>query len=131
MSRREVSEGMRFLRPLICLALLLSALPVACEDPKPKASPMDRFAQCLAEKKAAMYGAVWCTHCDDQKKLFGSSWKYVPYVECSVNGTRQRTPECTRLDIRYTPTWIFADGERKVGVIPLADLGKKAGCPAP
>ena len=30
-----------------------------------------------------MYGAYWCPHCQAQKKVFGESFQYVPYVECT------------------------------------------------
>jgi hypothetical protein len=92
---------------------------------------LDTFAQCLAEKKATMYGSFLCPHCDDQKKLFGSSFKYVPYVECSVRGSRQMTFPCIVARIRFTPTWIFADEERRTGVQSLKSLSAKTGCALP
>ena len=96
-----------------------------------QATDPDTFAKCLAEKKATMYGSFLCPHCEDQKKLFGSSFRYVPYVECSVRGSRQMTFPCIAAQIRYTPTWIFADGERRTGVQQLKDLGEKTGCKLP
>ena len=89
----------------------------------------DAFARCLAKKKAFMYGSYLCPHCEDQKKLFGSSFRYVAYVECSVPGSRQVTFPCMAEQIRYTPTWIFQDGERRVGVQSLQALSQKTGCP--
>jgi hypothetical protein len=65
---------------------------------------LDGFAQCVASKKALMYGSFLCLHCDDQKKLFGSSFKYIPYVECSVSGSREMTFSCKASQIHYTPT---------------------------
>ena len=44
---------------------------------------LDDFAKCLTQKSVVMYGAYWCPHCQAQKKLFGSSFKYVNYVECT------------------------------------------------
>ncbi len=76
-----------------------------------------------------MYGSVLCSHCDDQKKLFGKSFSYVTYVECSVPFSRQVTPACQAAGIRYTPTWIFADGDRSEGTQTLEKLSKKTGCP--
>ncbi|MEK7089329.1 MAG: hypothetical protein AAB920_00745, partial [Patescibacteria group bacterium] len=43
------------------------------------------LAQCLASKKVTMYGTYWCSHCQNQKALFGDAFKYVPYVECTEN----------------------------------------------
>jgi hypothetical protein len=87
---------------------------------------LDAFAKCLTEKGAVMYGVWWCVHCDDQKKLFGDSFKYVNYVECST-----QIIACRSQQVRYTPTWIFADRERREGLQPLAELSKKTGCPLP
>ena len=41
----------------------------------------DSFAKCIASKNAKMYGLYWCPHCGDQKREFGASFRYVPYVE--------------------------------------------------
>jgi len=109
------------------LALCLTAalpLPSGAADQK----KLDKFAQCLSDKNVKMYGAVWCEHCKDQKELFGDSFKHVSYVECTVNGTRKITDECKTLGIKRTPTWIFPDGDRLEGLIPLDQLGKKSGC---
>jgi hypothetical protein len=92
---------------------------------------VDSFAKCLAAKKATMYGSFLCPHCDDQKNLFGSSFHYVPYIECSVRGSRQMTFLCTVAQIRYTPTWIFDDGERRIGLQSLKSLSEKTGCKLP
>ena len=120
---------MRFTAILLLVAFVF-CLPTACADSK-SVTPVERFAQCLTEKKAVMYGAFWCTHCDDQKKLFGDAWKHVTYVECAVKGTRQRTEECTRLNIVRTPTWIFANGERKEGMLTFEELSRRTGCKLP
>jgi hypothetical protein len=72
-----------------------------------------------------------CPHCDDQRKLFGSSFRYVTYIECSVRGSRQMTFPCIAAQIRYTPTWIFDDGERRVGLQSLKSLSEKTGCQLP
>ncbi len=93
---------------------------------------MDRFAKCLTQKDATMYGVFWCDHCRDQKQKFGDSFKYVKYVECvTQDAPRTLTPECKAQGIKHTPTWIFADGTRVEGAQPLAELGRKTGCKAP
>jgi hypothetical protein len=95
------------------------------------APKLEDFAKCLAQKKATMYGAFWCSHCKEQKDLLGSAWVYVPYVECAVPGKppRTQTPACVARQIRQYPTWIFADGQRKVGLLKLDDLSAVSGCP--
>ncbi len=88
----------------------------------------DKLARCLASKKVTMYGAFWCDHCKEQKELFGSSFRYIPYVECMIEGTRKINEVCKEMGIRRTPTWIFPDGDRREGVVPLDQLAAKSGC---
>jgi hypothetical protein len=128
-SRRRRSPLVRY----ACLALATMAvvLSLRVSGAVAESDSLDAFAQCLAEKKATMYGSFLCPHCDDQKKLFGSSFKYVPYVECSVRGSRQMTFPCIVARIRFTPTWIFADEERRTGVQSLKSLSAKTGCALP
>ena len=35
----------------------------------------------LKETGAKMYGAFWCSHCEDQKETFGAGASDLPYVE--------------------------------------------------
>src|SRR5580698_8173932 len=58
-------------------------------------SRLDAFAKCLTAKQAKMYGAFWCPHCEEQKEMFGSSFKYAPYTECGIKGSRALTQACT------------------------------------
>jgi hypothetical protein len=115
------------------MALLIACMMVGlCTTAgSAESSDSDAFAKCVAEKKTTMYGSFLCSHCDDQKKLFGPSFRYIPYVECSVRGSRQMSFPCIAAQIHYTPTWIFADDERRTGVQPLKDLSTKTGCPLP
>jgi len=78
-----------------------------------------------------MYGAYWCSHCANQKALFGSSMKYVTYVECSLPDKSGQTEICRRANIESYPTWEFKDGTRLSGEIPLATLAEKTGCTLP
>lgn len=91
----------------------------------------DGFAQCLAEKNVKMYGAWWCSHCAAQKKEFGTSFEYVPYVECSPNGSKTMSVQCENDGITGYPTWVFADGSRLGGERTLEELSQKTGCELP
>lgn len=91
----------------------------------------DVFASCLKEKDAVFYGAFWCTHCQAQKKLFGSSAKLLPYVECSLANGKGQIQECIDKKIAGYPTWEFADGSRLNGEIPLVKLAEKTSCVLP
>ncbi|MBI2565192.1 thioredoxin family protein [Candidatus Woesearchaeota archaeon] len=88
----------------------------------------DDFAHCLESQGALFYGAWWCPHCKEQKTMFGKSAKYLPYIECTVGGTRQQSEVCDKENIRAFPTWIFADGEKKEGVLSLTYLSQKTNC---
>lgn len=91
----------------------------------------DTFAQCLQDKGATFFGAFWCPHCQAQKKLFGSSQKLLPYVECSTPDAKGQTQICIDKGVKSYPTWEFADGERLNGEIPLEKLAEKTGCMLP
>ncbi len=106
--------------------------PAATKAKAEAGSPMDRFAKCLSDKGAAMYGVFWCEHCREQKEKFGDSFKYVKYVECvTQDKPRELIPECKAQGIKHTPTWIFSDGEHVEGVMGLGQLAMKTHCKLP
>ena len=82
------------------------------------------LAEHLSQSDAKFYGASWCPHCAEQKQLFGSSVKRVPYVECSPGGPQAPSaPICKEKNITNYPTWII-NGERYTGVQPLDTLAQ-------
>lgn len=91
----------------------------------------DDFAVCLTDSGAKMYGAYWCSHCQDQKKAFGNSWKKVNYIECSLPGGRAVAPECSAAGVSGYPTWEFGDSTRVSGFVPLRELSLRTGCALP
>mgnify|MGYP000470139933 CR=1 FL=1 len=46
---------------------------------------IDEFAKYLTSKGIRMYGSAFCPHCNKQKEIFGESFKYIDYVECTEN----------------------------------------------
>ena len=74
-----------------------------------QAGKLDAFAQALKDQGAQFYGAFWCPHCQDQKKIFGTSKQYLPYVECS-NPNQSMNQLCIGKNIESYPTWTFRDG---------------------
>ncbi|MBI2629434.1 hypothetical protein HYW74_05100 [Candidatus Pacearchaeota archaeon] len=94
----------------------------------PNDGKYDSFAQCLSEKNTTMYGAFWCPHCKEQKKAFGSSWQYINYIECSTPDGNAQLQICKDANIDGYPTWQFADGTRRDGFVPLADLARITNC---
>ena len=92
------------------------------------AGEYDAFAQCLTESGATFYGAFWCPHCNEQKQLFGSSQKYINYVECSLPDRSGQTTICNEEDITAYPTWVFGDGKRQEGRLSIIELSQLSGC---
>ena len=78
-----------------------------------------------------MYGAFWCPHCKAQKELFGDSWQFVTYVECSLPNEQGQTEFCRQMGIEGYPTWEFPDGSRQSGEVPFSQLSERSGCPLP
>ncbi len=90
----------------------------------------DGLAKCLTEKGVKMYGAYWCPHCAKQKALFGKSFEYVNYIECSLPNKAGQTELCKEAGIEGYPTWEFASGERLPGEQTLQALSEKSACEA-
>ena len=88
----------------------------------------DGFAKCLTEKGFKEYGAYWCPHCLEQKKLFGNSYKYIDYIECDIRGPNGNPKECDRVGIKGYPTWITGEGKFLEGPQSLEVLSKVSGC---
>ncbi len=82
----------------------------------------DELAKCLTEKGAIMYGTIWCSYCQRQKEAFGSSFKYIKFVDCDAN-----RDECLIAGVQGYPTWKI-NGETYSGLRPLEDLARIAGC---
>jgi len=108
-------------KPIAVVLIILTASLVlaGCSDGPGK---YDEFAQCLSEKDATMYGTDWCSHCKEQKSRFGSSFKYVYYVNCDLSKDM-----CMQNGIKGYPTWIINDTQYR-GKQSLARLGFLTGC---
>ena len=113
------------MKKLIFIIVAISLLVLAgCS----KSDPIkDEFAKCISDKGVKFFGSFQCSHCTNQKKLFGDSMKYVVYIESGPLGGPQNQV-CVDAKIVSYPTWEFADGSRLVGERTLEELGEKAGC---
>ncbi len=109
----------------IVLIIVIAAIGlfVLSNRPAPANAALTQFAQCLSLKNVTMYGAEWCPHCQNEKKAFGDSFRYVPYVECPA-----QVAQCVALGIDAYPTWILGDGTRLVGEQGLEKLSEASGC---
>jgi len=95
------------------------------EDPNIRA-----LAEHLADQGAEFYGASWCPHCQEQKRLFGASARRLPYIECSPAGPNApQAPSCNIAGVQSYPTWKI-NGRTIVGqVLTLAQLADASGFP--
>ncbi|ETB64188.1 TPA: thioredoxin [Candidatus Nomurabacteria bacterium] len=121
----------RFILFIILLVLIVGAVGVFANMGSKKSGKLDGFAQCLVSSGAKFYGTFWCPHCQSQKKMFGSSAKYLPYIECSTPNGAGQLDVCKENGIEGYPTWVFADGSRLSGELPLQTLSEKTSCPLP
>ncbi|MBI2139300.1 hypothetical protein HYU14_00125 [Candidatus Woesearchaeota archaeon] len=102
-------------------------------------NPLDAFAQCLTDKGAVMYGASWCPHCQNQKEMFGGSWKSIDYKECAVPNSRMQSAACSDAGVNAYPTWDFGKGNRMTGELKsritgelnFQELSQITGCAMP
>lgn len=93
----------------------------------------EELAQCLTDTGTVMYGAWWCPHCAEQKRILGENTfkEHIDYIECATGGPIDipATPLlCEQANITGFPTWEFSDGSRAVGVIQPDVLAQRSGC---
>jgi hypothetical protein len=112
----------KFIVFIVILIVIVGGLGLYAGFSPQKAGKFDQFAQTLKEKGVVFYGAFWCTHCQAQKEKFGTSKKYLPYVECSTPDSKQKQI-CTDKKVESYPTWEFRDG------IKLISNGEPIICP--
>ncbi len=89
------------------------------------------FVNCLDDAGAKMYGAYWCGHCQNQKKMFGDDGKILVdmgiYVECDPNGENPQTDLCLEKGIKGYPTWEI-NGKFYPGKQSFEKLSELTGC---
>jgi len=90
------------------------------------------LAQCISEKGMVFYSSEFCSHCKQQKDLFGNSLKYITEIECSPHAKNSQTDLCTENNITGTPTWVLeVEGKeikRNVGYMSIEELKEFTGC---
>ena len=112
---------------IIVGALLVGAAllwPRESQAPQVSADKLETLAVCLNSKGAVMYGLESCSHCQNQKALFGTAaFAKINYVEC-----RQEPEKCSAANVQAVPSWIFSDGRKLQGEQSLMGLAGAAGC---
>lgn len=120
-----MNKNSRFIGYLILIIIAVGVLWYILK-PHQTSADLSGFAQCLTQKNVIMYGADSCPHCQNQKIMLGTAFKFINYVEC-----RQNPNQCVSAGISSIPTWLFGDGEKLVGEQTLAGLSRKSGCALP
>ena len=95
---------------------------VGCSNGNVDPGELDSFAQCLTEKNVKMFGTEWCSHCKNQKAMFGTSFQYVDYIDCDKN-----KEVCNAAEITGYPTW-EVEGKLYPGEQQLNNLASLSGC---
>ncbi len=108
---------------LVTITIVVAGIILVSKNSGPKSGQYDNFAKCLTEKGLVMYGAYWCSHCKEQKSLFGDSFQHVSYVECTVD-----IQKCQEKKIEGYPTWIDSTGKSYSGTQPLSKLAEISSC---
>ncbi|MEB3339222.1 vitamin K epoxide reductase family protein [Okeania sp.] len=89
------------------------------------------LAEHLTEVGAKMYGAYWCSHCQEQKNLFGKeAVSKINYIECDPKGKNSQTQLCVEASIKAYPTWEI-NGKVQEGVVSMENLAKLSGYKGP
>lgn len=107
---------------IVALVVLVLSFIFKPNVEAPPGMDVDAFANCLTEKGAVMYGTEWCGHCQNQKKMFGSSFQYIEFVDCDNEGQR-----CDAAGVRGYPTWVIG-GESYPGEQSFNALSSATGC---
>jgi cyclophilin family peptidyl-prolyl cis-trans isomerase len=86
------------------------------------------FAKALTDAGHKFYGSPSCSACVAQKERFGDGAEHLPFVDVT---TASGQPIGERFGIQWLPTWVFADGSRVIGDVPLENLSERTGIPIP
>eukprot|EP01111_Echinosteliopsis_oligospora_P016776 TRINITY_DN7078_c1_g1_i1.p1 TRINITY_DN7078_c1_g1~~TRINITY_DN7078_c1_g1_i1.p1 ORF type:complete len:322 (+),score=50.54 TRINITY_DN7078_c1_g1_i1:60-1025(+) len=89
----------------------------------------ENVAKCVTLHHGKMFGSDLCGVCQRQKKLLGTAFENIVYVECRTNSDK-----CKEFEIGGYPTWIKFDEDehetkRNVGFLTTPDLAKYFNCP--
>lgn len=120
----------------VVLVVLVGAFSLQYEQlaqarlPVYEISPADSYTISLAKymgsRGATMYGSFKCPHCNDQKKMFGSAFKYIKYVECHPQGPEANPSLCFARGVQNFPTWEI-NGNYYQGAMSLERLSALSG----
>lgn len=85
----------------------------------------------LKQVGGKMYGAFWCSHCHDQKQLFGrEAFSQINYIECDPRGKNPQPDLCKAANVQSYPTWEI-NGQSVSGTQTLEELAQLSGYRGP
>ena len=90
-----------------------------------KANDLKAFAACLKDKGVVMYGVDTCAGCQNQKKVFGSAFDNLTYVNCDF-----QKGVCEQAGFQTYPTWAYKQ-QVLLGFQSFSSLALMSGCPLP
>jgi len=88
-----------------------------------KPGDYDAFASCLTESGVVMAGTDWCHVCQDQKEMFGNSFKLIDFKNCDLE-----KQWCNERNVTGYPTWFAPDGTDYRGKQSFETLSQISGC---
>lgn len=86
---------------------------------------LETFVSCVTDKWLKMYGTDWCPHCQKMKKMFGSAFSGINFINCD-----QQKIQCDVAKIEWFPTWEFND-QKYPGEKTLQELSSLTSCTLP
>lgn len=104
---------------LIILIVLIAVVVIYIKNQNP-GIPAD-LAKCIGSK-SELYVKLGCTHCEDQKKMFGDSLKYLNVTDCWYE-----RDFCLVKGIEKIPTWVI-NRTQYTGVQEIETLKNLTGC---
>lgn len=68
-----------------------------------------KFAECLVQEGALLYGANWCQPCQWQKEVFREGWEIMKqnYINCTGDDGTGTSWYCQELGLKFFPHWEF------------------------
>jgi len=80
------------------------------------------LAKCLTYKNATVYVSKYCSHCAEQKALFGDAFSLLNSIDCADD-----QQACARAGVGAVPTWSIS-GKHYEGTQTLERLAELSGC---
>ncbi len=86
---------------------------------------LEPFAQCVTDKWLKMYGTERCPHCQNMKKMFGTAFAKINFIDCDAQKV-----QCDVAKIEWYPTWVF-NGTQYQWEKTLSELWAITSCEVP